>query len=72
MAVTYLKLWHLLLDRKLKKKDLQQQAHLSGYTMHKLGRDETVTTETIARICNFLKCTPDEIMEIVPESDPQE
>ncbi len=69
MAVTYLKLWHLLLDRKLKKKDLQQQAHLSGYTMHKLGRDETVTTDTISRICIFLKCTPDDIMEIIPDPE---
>ena len=45
MAVTYKKLWHILLDRDMKKKDLQETAELTKYTMRKLGNDEAVTTQ---------------------------
>ena len=48
MAITYKKLWHLLLDRDMMKKDLQSAAGLTHYTMNKLSRDETVTTETLS------------------------
>lgn len=67
MAVTYKKLWHILLDRDMKKKDLQEVAELTKYTMRKLGNDETVTTDTLAKICRALNCTVDDIMEILPE-----
>ena len=67
MAVTYKKLWHILLDRDWKKKDLQENAGLTRYTMYKLGKDETVTTETLAKICRALDCTVDDIIEILPE-----
>lgn len=68
MAVTYKKLWHILLDRDMKKKDLQEQAGLTKHTMRKLGNDEAVTTDTIAKICVALGCTMDEIMEIIPDN----
>ena len=55
MAVTYKKLWHILLDRDWKKKDLQEKAGLTRYTMYKLGKDETVTTETLAKIYRALE-----------------
>lgn len=67
MAVTYKKLWHILLDRDMKKKDLQEVAELTKYIMRKLGNDETVTTDTLAKICRALNCTVDDIMEILPE-----
>ncbi len=67
MAVTYKKLWHILLDRDMKKKDLQEAAVLTKYTMRKLGNDETVTTDTLAKICRALNCTVDDIVEILPE-----
>lgn len=67
MEVTYKKLWHILLDRDMKKKDLQEAAELTKYTMRKLGNDETVTTDTLAKICRALNCTVDDIMEILPE-----
>ena len=54
MAVTYKKLWHILLDRDMKKKDLQETAELTKYTMRKLGNDEAVTTDTLAKICRAL------------------
>lgn len=69
MAVSYKKLWHLLLDKDMKKKDLQKAAHLTGYTMNKLSRNESVTTDTLAKICLSLNCTIDDIIEILPEDE---
>lgn len=66
MAVSYKKLWHILLDRDMKKKDLQHTANLTKYAMLKLGRDEDVTTETLEKICRALNCTTDDIMEFIP------
>lgn len=63
MAVSYKKLWHILLDRDMKKKDLQKAAGLTNYVMLKLSRDEDVTTETIGKICKALGCNSDDIME---------
>ena len=67
MNVSYTKLWHLLLDRKLKKKDLQEKAQLTRYVMSKLSRDENVTTETLGKICIVLDCTTDDIIEFLPD-----
>lgn len=63
MAVRYNKLWKILIDKKMKKKDLQEAAHITHYQMMKLARDENITTEIIGNICKALDCTPDEIME---------
>ena len=51
MTVTYKKLWHILIDRNMKKKDLQEQAGITKYALNKLSRNEDVTTETLGRIC---------------------
>lgn len=67
MAVSYKKLWHMLLDKDMKKKDLQEMAELTPYTMNKLSRDEDVTTETLGKICKALQCSSDDIMEFVDE-----
>lgn len=67
MAVSYKKLWHILLDRDMKKKDLQEAAGLTKYAINKLSRDEDVTTEVLGKICGALGCTTDEIMEFLPE-----
>ena len=64
MEISYKKLWKLLIDRDLKKKDLEERAGISHYTMHKLVRGENVTTETLGKICKALGCTVDDIMEI--------
>lgn len=63
MAVRYNKLWKILIDKKMRKKDLQEAAHITHYQMVKLARDENITTEIIGSICKALNCTPDEIME---------
>ena len=69
MAVSYKKLWHILLDRDMKKKDLQSAAGLTSYAMNKLSRDEDVTTEILRKICKALDCTTDDIMEFVSDDN---
>lgn len=64
MAVSYKKLWHLLIDKNMKKKDLQEAAKLTPHTMRKLSHDEAITTDTIAKICGCLECKVDDIMEV--------
>lgn len=66
MAVSYKKLWHLLLDKNMKKKDLQEAAGLTQYAMLKLGRDEDVSTEILGKICQALDCKTEDIMEFLP------
>lgn len=55
----------MLLDRNMKKKDLQEMAGLTQYAMLKLGRDEDVSTEIIGKICQALKCSTEDIMEFL-------
>ena len=64
MAVRYNKLWKILIDKKMKKKDLQEAARLTRYQMLKLAREENITTDVGGgSICKALDCTPDDIME---------
>ena len=65
MVVSYKKLWKLLIDRDMKKKDLAEKANISSYTLSKLNRGNNVTTDVLVRICKALDCTFDEIMEVV-------
>ena len=65
MAVSYKKLWKLLIDKDMKKKDLESAAEISNYTITKMNRGENVTVEVIGKICKALNCTPDEIMEFI-------
>ena len=67
MAVSYKKLWKLLIDRDLKKKDLEEMAQVSHYTMNKLTHEDNVTTDVLGRICKALGCSLDDIMEYVDE-----
>ena len=72
MEISYKKLWKLLIDRDLKKKDLERQAGISHYTMHKLLNGDNVTTETLGKICKALGCTVDDIMEITFDEEVSE
>lgn len=65
MAISYKKLWHILLDRDMLKKDLEEQAGISHYAMTKLSHDEDVSTEVLRKICKTLDCTIDDILEII-------
>ena len=69
MIISYKKLWKLLIDRDMKKKDLQQIAGVSSASITKLGKNENVNTEIIAKICTALNCDVSNIMEIVPDED---
>ena len=67
MSVTYKKLWKLLIDHDMKKKDLAKAADISNYTITKMSKGENVTIETLGKICLALNCTIDDIMEFIPE-----
>jgi len=69
MAVSYKKLWKLLIDKDMKKKDLREAANLSPSLIAKMGRNENVTTEVLSRICAALSCDIGDIMEMVSEDD---
>ena len=65
MGISYNKLWKLLIDKGLKKTDLQLLAGLSSVSIAKLGRNENVNTDTLSKICDALKCDFSDIMERV-------
>lgn len=65
MAISNKKLWKLLIDLDMKKKDLQQAAGISPALIAKLGRNENVATESLVKICTALHCDIGDIMEIV-------
>lgn len=67
MAISYNKLWKMLIDKHMKKKDLQLAADVSASLITKMGRSEPVTTTVLMKICNALDCDIGDIMEIVPE-----
>lgn len=69
MGVSYKRLWKLLIDRDMKKRDLKEAANLSPSLMSKLNQNKSVTTNTLVRICTALNCRIEDIMEIVPEED---
>jgi DNA-binding Xre family transcriptional regulator len=64
MAANYKKLWKLLIDRDLKKKDLANMAGISNTSIAKMGRNENVTMEVLVKICTALDCNIEDIVEI--------
>ena len=70
MHISYKKLWKLLIDRDMKKKDLCELAGISSASMAKLGKNENINTSIIVRICEALQCDTSDIMEI--ESNDEE
>lgn len=71
MRADYKRLWKLLIDKNMKKTDLREAAKLSPSLMTKLNKNESLTTRTLARICEVLDCRIEDVMEFVPD-DPQE
>ena len=69
MGVSYKKLFKLMIDRDMKKKDLNEMASIGNSTMTKLAKDENVTMDVMAKICNALNCTMDEIVEVLPDEE---
>lgn len=66
MAVSYRKLRHILIDRGMKKKDLEEAAGITHYQMYKLANDKDITTDVIGAICTALEVSVDDILEFVP------
>ncbi len=69
MAVNYNKLWKLLIDKKMKKKDLMNLAEISTSTLAKMGKDQQVSMDVLTRICHSLDCNVGDIIDILPIDD---
>mgnify|MGYP002238136717 CR=1 FL=1 len=65
MKISYKRLWKLLIDREMLKKDLAEKADISTTSIAKLGKNENVNTDILLRICVALKCEISDILEIV-------
>lgn len=66
MEVSYKKLWKVLLDKDMKKKDLQTAAGISWASVTKLSKGETVSMEVLMKVCKALKCNVGDIMDFIP------
>ena len=71
MDVSYNKLWKLLIDKNLKKKDLIEMAGISTNAMAKMGKCENVSTEVLGKICSALGCNIEDIVEFSPKNNMQ-
>ena len=67
MTISYKKLWKLLIDKDMKKKDLQKAAGISATSITKLGKNANVNTEIIEKICTALHCDVCDIMEMIDD-----
>ena len=66
MDVSYNKFLKILIDRKMKKKDICEQAGIATSTMAKMAKDENVSLDVLVRICRALDCTMDDILDVLP------
>jgi DNA-binding Xre family transcriptional regulator len=64
MTISYHKLWKMLIDKKMNRKDLREKARISTASIAKLGKGENITTDVLLKICEALDCDITEIMEI--------
>lgn len=69
MAISYNKLWKLLIDHGIKKTELIKMSGITSNAMAKLGRNESVQMETLAKICGVLNCEVSDIVEVIPDKE---
>ena len=69
MEVSYKKLWKLLIDKDMKKKDLLATAGISWASVTKLSKGETVSMEVLMKICKALDYNIGDIMDLIPEEE---
>ena len=69
MAYSYNKLWKLMIDKKINKTRLRQEAGITSNAMTNMGKDMPVSVEVLAKICRVLDCTIDDIVEILPDDN---
>lgn len=67
MGFTYKPLWHLLIERGMKKTDLKEVIGISPSTLAKLGKDEIVSLEVIDKICSYFNCRIEDVIEYKKE-----
>ena len=67
MRISYNKLWKMLIDKNMKKKELGEAAGISNSLIAKLGKNENVTVDVLVRICTALDCRIEDIMELIPD-----
>lgn len=67
MIIGYKPLWHLMLDKNMKKIELRELARLSTTTLAKLGKDESVNLDMLLRICNVLHCRIEDVVEFMED-----
>jgi len=71
MAVDYSKLWKLLIDKKMNKSQLRGAAHISTNAVAKFGKNETVSLETLEKVCSALNCGIEDIIDFVDSEEAQ-
>ncbi|SHJ37427.1 helix-turn-helix domain-containing protein [Hespellia stercorisuis] len=67
MRISYNKLWKILIDKDMKRKDLQEIAGISSASVAKLGKGDNITTDVLLRICEALDCTIDDILDTIKD-----
>ena len=72
MSVSYKKLWKILIDKDMKKKDLQAATGVSWASITKLSKGETVSMDVLIKVCNVLDCDIGDIMELLPNGQKDE
>ncbi|RHP35482.1 helix-turn-helix domain-containing protein [Lachnotalea sp. AF33-28] len=69
MAVSYNRLWKLLIDKKMSQADMRKAAEIAPNTLTRMRKDEEVTLAVLSRICKSLKCDFGDIVEYIDEED---
>ena len=69
MQISYKKLWKMLIDKDMLKKDLAAKAEISSTSIAKLAKNENVNTEILRKICTALQCDISDIMEMLDEKN---
>lgn len=69
MALSYNRLWKLIIDKKINKTTLCKMAGITTNAMTKMGKDEPVSVEVLAKICQVFDCKIDDLMEVVPDKE---
>lgn len=69
MQFSYKKLWKLLIDRNMNRKDLREKTGISSASIAKMGKGSNISTDIIVRICSALDCDISDILELVDEND---
>ena len=67
MAYSYNKLWKLMIDKNINKTSLRKQAGITSNAMAKMGKNQPVSVEVLAKVCHVLDCTLDDILEFLPD-----